>query len=191
MAEEPDKQEDAAPEGQAQAPAKFALVRRVLRGVTSRVALAALLAVSVGMQGVGYWYFRGTSAPSIPAGEVTLGEFLFEGTQPSTASIESAAFTLHLDLLEAVDQQARRRLEQRHFRVEQDVQELIRMAKGADFEPSSIAQLKRTLQERINASLEMRAIHEVIITDLRVERRPMTEVAETPPSDVVAPHPAG
>jgi len=192
MAETPGNPDDKAPEEQTQATLKRGLAHRVLRVLTSRAVLAALLAMSLVMQGVGFWYLRGSSTTAIPDGEVTLGQFSFEGSPSSTANITSAQFTLHLDLLDAVDQKARKRLEKRRFRVEQDVEELIRQAKGADFEPTSIAQLKRTLQERINASLEMRAIDEVIITDLHLDRRPVTEVAETDTSDdVSAPHPAG
>ncbi len=190
MAEEPSKEESDA-EDKPQVASKTRLVQRVLRIATSRVTLALLLAVSLVLHGIGFWYFRGTSATAMPEGEVTLGQFVFEEGQMSTASITSAEFTLHVDLLEAVDQKARRRLERRRFRVKQDVEELMRLAKGADFEPTAIDQLKRTLHERINASLGMRVVDEVIITDLRIDRRPATEVAETSPPDVSAPIPAG
>lgn len=191
MAEETKEQENQATEETKQASTKPGMVWRVLNGLTSRVSLAVLLGISLVMQGVGFWYFSSKSTSSEPTGEVKLGQFHFQEAEPSTASIESAEFTLHLDFLEALDKKARNRLEDRRFRVKQDVEELMRLAKGADFEPTAIDQLKRTLQERINASLEMRVVDEVIITDLQIDRRPATEVAEANPSDVAAPSPAG
>lgn len=189
MADQP--KADDQPEGKPQASSKGGVSRRLFNAATSRTTLAVLLGISLVMQGVGFWFYRSTTKSQPPEGEVTLGEFVYQENQPSTAAIKTAQFTLHLDLLEAVDQKARGRLEERRFRVKQDVEELMRMAKGADFEPTAMDQLKRTLQERINASLDMRAIDEVIITDLRIQRRPTIEVAETPTTESTAPSPAG
>lgn len=191
MAEEANEQDNQSAEAAKPANAKSGMVSRALNGLTSRISLAVLLGLSLVMQGVGYWYFSSKSVSKEPTGEVTLGTFHYREAEPTTASIESADFTLHLDFLEALDRKARNRLEDRRFRVKQDVEELMRLAKGADFEPTAIDQLKRTLQERINASLEMRVVDEVIITDLHVERRPATVVAEANPTEVATPSPAG
>lgn len=189
MADEPKADEQAA--GAESKPAKKGgAAKRVFAAATSRATLAVLLAISLVMQGVGFWYYRSTTAAQQPEGEVTLGDFVYQENQPTTANIMAAEFTLHIDLLEALDDEARERLAQRQFRVKQDIEELMRMAKGADFEQTAMDQLKRTLQERINASLDMRAVDEVIITDLRVQRRPI-EVAETPSTDATTPSPAG
>ncbi len=102
--------------------------------------------------------------------EISLGSFAFEN-QGDGGRLADAEFELHIRLLLDMEKDALIRLTQRRFKVEQDIEELLRQASGGDFDDPSLAELKRQLQERINQSLDMRAVSEVIITDLTLTRR--------------------
>ncbi len=104
-------------------------------------------------------------------GEVSLGEFAYVNSGDKIDSIVRAGFQIHIRLLDGVEKSARRRLSDRQFRVIQDVEELLRRAHGTDFADPALTELKRQLQETVNQSLELRAIDEVIVTGLVVEKR--------------------
>ncbi len=100
--------------------------------------------------------------------EVGLGPFEFKATEQSAGSIVAADFALHVALLDKVDRIARQRLQAQEHRVRQDVEQLLRQAHGGDFEDPKLAGLKRQIQEQVNETLRMRAISDVIITDLEL-----------------------
>jgi hypothetical protein len=77
---------------------------------------------------------------------------------------------LHIGLLKVDDRVARAKLAANKFRVQQDIEELLRQAGGEDFVDPLLTELKRQLQEQINATIGMRAIAQVIITDLSIDR---------------------
>ena len=88
---------------------------------------------------------------------------------------------MHIALLEQVEVAARRELSAKRFRVQQAVEELTRRAHGGDFEDPLLTELKRRLQERVNEALGIRVIADVIITDLKLERKgePIERIGET------------
>lgn len=139
----------------------------------NRKSVTALVAVSLLLHGVGYLYYRAQSMPDprLVTPEITLGEFRFEAAdnQPGPP-IRSADFNLHISLLDEVDRAARARLTARRFKVQQDIEELLRQAHPADFQDPNLGELKRLLQEQINETIGLRAVNEVIITDLEVHR---------------------
>ena len=150
-----------------EASGKAALWRRV---VTPKW-IAILVVVSVVVHGIGFACVRlaDKSPPETSSPEVSLGLFQFEAGESEVGRITKAEFALHIALLKQVDQAARRRLEGYRFRVQQDVEELLRRAHGGDFEDPDLGELKRQLQERINETLGMRVIADVIITDLKLQ----------------------
>lgn len=111
------------------------------------------------------------SASEHARGEVSLGRFAYVNDRDTHDSLGKVGFDLHIRLLDRVDKTARRQLHDREHRVRQDVEELLRRAHGADFEDPSLSELKRQLQETVNQSLELRAVDEVIITDLTIDIR--------------------
>lgn len=156
----------------------------------SRKALAILLAVSLAAHAIGFAYARldGRARRSGSECEVSLGEFSFAAPHPVPGQVGEATFSLHLALIGEIDRIARERLQDRTFRVQQDVEELLRRAHGADFDDPALSELKHQLQEQIDRTLELRAIADVIITDLETERTPedppsIRETAETPAWD--------
>jgi len=77
---------------------------------------------------------------------------------------------------------ARTRLAARKFKVQQDVEQLLRQAHPDDFADPVLAGLKRQLQEQINESLGLRAISEVIITSLEYGSQPPATTPVAAPS---------
>ena len=128
------------------------------------------------------WRSRSLAAGGVP--EITLGEFGFINDDPTSTGVRGAAFSLHISLLGDTDRKARARLSVRQYKVEQDVEQLLRQAHPDDFIDPTLAELKRRIQERINKSLGMRAIAEVIITDLALDRYEQSSVvgAADPPA---------
>jgi len=172
MAEEPNQdvaEESTAPEtSESTKPGKARFLKRLL----TRKWLGILLVLSIIGHGIGLtcllvqsYRYRATFSP-----EIDLGAFRVATRPLAGQQVNSARFHLHVALLKQVDQAARQRLNARKFRVQQDVEELLRQAHSGDFDDPLLGELKRQLQEQINHALGMRAIDEVIITDLTLQR---------------------
>ena len=147
------------------------------KGLLARIwtpkGIAVLVGVSVVAHGIGFAYYQWAnkaSAQSITP-EVALGSFRFEGAENEKGRIAKAEFSIHIALLDQVNKVAHQRLQARRFRVQQDVEELLRQAHSGDFDDPNLGELKRQLQEKINETLGMRAIADVIITNLKTEQR--------------------
>jgi len=140
--------------------------------------IIGIVVASVLLHGVLYLIFGGTTRSvasqeqTIDGHEITLGEFGFKAGPDEQGQIEAARFKLHLSFLPEVDAAARLRLTKHRFRVEQDIEQLMRQAHGGDFQDPMLIELKRQLQEQINGTLGVRAVADVIITDLRLTRVP-------------------
>ena len=134
--------------------------------------LAVLLGISVLGHGIGYAYHRMSLSPVAgdDSPEVSLGSFQFEWDSAPSDEVIGVEFNLHVALLSQIDQMARRELHARKFRVQQAVEELIRRTHGGDFDDPLLTGLKNRLQERINETLGIRVIADIIITDLKLER---------------------
>ena len=115
---------------------------------------------------------RGGSVGVAAQNEIGLGEFTFLSPQGEPGQVTRAEFSLHLSLLSDVDSIARQRLAHKKFKVEQEIEELLRQAHAGDFDDPVLSELKRQIQETVNQCLEMRAITEVIITDFSAEKSP-------------------
>ena len=131
------------------------------------VIMGGLILLQMGV----YMTYRWSSKPSAvqPSPEVSLGEFQFEADRGETGRIATAGFSLHIALLDHVDKAAREQLCARKFRLQQNIEELLRQAHSSDFDDPNLGDLKRQLQEQINKTLGIRAIADVIITDLKLE----------------------
>jgi hypothetical protein len=140
--------------------------------------ICALLLIHLGLFAVWKWNSR-----AHPPAELTLGEFDFEGAPLPGSPVARAEFHLHVSLLDEARYRGRILLAERRHKLQQEIEELLRQAHGADFENPTLAELKRQIQAVINRTLGERVIDEVIITDLRLEH-----VAAAPPVD--APEPA-
>jgi len=135
--------------------------------------LLIILVVSVAAHAIGLAYFRLTANRPAhePSPEVSLGVFRYVADPAQAGQITSAEFSLHIALLDQVEGAARRALSVKRYRVQQAVEELTRRARSGDFDDPLLTGLKRQLQEQINQTLGFRVIADVIITDLKLERK--------------------
>jgi hypothetical protein len=134
--------------------------------------LATLLAISIAIHGIALAVHQicDRADNESVSHEIALGDFEFCGDARGGDDLSGATFALHLTLLDRVDTTARKALTNRRFRVQQDIEQLLRQARSGDFEDPALAGLKRQIQEQINETLGMRAVADVIITDLELDR---------------------
>jgi flagellar basal body-associated protein FliL len=172
MAEEPNKNaepEESEPTAEASpTAAKPSFLARLM----PRKWIVLMLALSVVNFGIGFGCCRLLIRPPAvtTSPEVSLGVFSFHADPGELGSLADAQFSLHIALLDHVDQLARNQLETHQFRLRQDIEELLRQAHSGDFEDPKLGGLKRQLQEQVNQTLGMRVIADVIITDLQLNR---------------------
>jgi flagellar basal body-associated protein FliL len=102
--------------------------------------------------------------------EVGLGTFRYDSPTTDPTGVSSVQFDLHVSLLEKCDRLARHLLRNHEHRVQQSIEELLREAADEDFRDPKFTDLKRQMQETINATLDERVIAEVIVTGVTVER---------------------
>ena len=146
--------------------------------------LAILLGMTVVMQGAAFLgYQLRDRAATRPGSEISLGEFRFEADGEALGRIDAADFALHIALLERVDRAARDRLDDRKYRLQQDIEQLLRRAHGGDFDDPALTELKRQLQEQINDTLGLRAIADVIVTDLVLQFSEPADAAPAAPTE--------
>ena len=144
---------------------KTGAVKRILN---SKV-IIVLVAITVVINGVGLAFHSvGRNSNANSNAEHDLGNYHFLSDLSEKGQIAAAEFHLHIAVLEDVKQEAYRRLGNRKFRVQQDIEELLRQAHSGDFTDPTLGELKRRVQARINETLEMRVIADVIITDLKL-----------------------
>lgn len=168
MADKEEKTDD--PKDEPPQEAKISKGKRLWARLANRRTLAAILAVSVIAHGVGFIYYTKLRQIIVQSPEVGLGEFEFENFDSRLSPVTRATFSLHISLLTDIEPKARTRLYTRRFRVQQGIEQLLRDSQGGDFEHPKLAGLKERIQEQINETLDMRAIEEVIVTDLVVVR---------------------
>ncbi|MBN2024219.1 MAG: hypothetical protein JW809_15660 [Pirellulales bacterium] len=161
--------------------------KRLSRFITTPT-LGVLVIVLLVVQGMGLAYFIvAQHGATKPDAEIALGPQVFSTDPAEQSQIGEVSFSLFVAPIGEVDREARQRLVQRKHRVQQDIEELLRQAHGGDFLDPTLGELKRRIQERINRTLEMRAVADVIITDLRIrrggtpEKPPASETAGTSP----------
>jgi flagellar basal body-associated protein FliL len=119
----------------------------------------------------GFACFRGQArtVAEVPSPEIALGDFKFRADLAERGPVSAARFSLHVAFTPQSEQIGRDRLAARKFRVQQDVEELLRHARGADFDDPRLRELKRQIHEQINETLGSRVVADVIITDLSVD----------------------
>jgi hypothetical protein len=164
------------------APAKPTLLGR-LRGLLKQNLIVAFICLLVLIHAALFaaWKFR--AGPASLPNEVTLGEFEFEGEPLPGNTVRHAAFRLHVRLLDGAAYHGRALLYDKQHKLQQEIEQLLRQAHGADFEDPTLLELKRQFQAIVNKTLGERVVDEVIITDLSLERvaaAPVVPVSSAP-----------
>lgn len=146
-----------------------------------RNAVVCLLAGSVFLNGACFAYFwlaPGTKK-TVSDAEISLGEFQFISYHAGPDQVVQAEFAVHIALNEPVKEEAQQRVEGRRFRLQQQIEELLRAAHSGDFDDPLLRGIKSKLVEQVNKTLGMHAIDSVIITNLKTVR----SAAETEPTE--------
>lgn len=178
MAEETSPQHDAEPEKDAAeatpsagSQPRWKTVLRRVGGTLAKHWFVGLITVALVGHAVGLWVFAiHRTTPVVSSSEVDLGRYEFRNASARRGELAEVQFALHVRFLDEVDGRARHQLADRRFRVEQDIEEILRQAHAADFTDPHLRELKRQLQEQINRSLELRSVADVIVTDLDLQK---------------------
>lgn len=123
--------------------------------------------------------------PSEPTREIELGTYRFEGPADPHEVIVGAEFQVYVTLLQGVEDRGRTLLQRNRQRVRQNLQQLLREARGRDFIDPQLLGLKRQIRETLNGTLQLRAVEDVIITDLELTRAlpPSQSLPRSPVTD--------
>lgn len=143
--------------------------------------LIVVVMFTIAIQATTFAYHRlheRTEPPRISP-EVPLGAFRFEADKVEGGRTTRADFSLAIALPETMEQAARDRLFTHKFRVQQDVEELLRKAHSGDFDDPTLQELKRQLLEQVNQTLGMRVASDIILTDLKLQREPAPKAPVT------------
>ena len=189
----PEKKETRTPESSPKADQKQAESGRssrcaaIIIKTVSRHGLMITLAVSLIANGAALARLgsNDNSAGEPLTPEVRLGQFGFVSSQAEAGQVVKAEFTVHVALSEDAEKEGRERISQRQFRLQQDVEELLRGAHSGDFDDPLLRGLKQKLKERINKTLGIRAAAYVIITGMKTERNDSFPVEKAEPAGLV------
>ena len=143
--------------------------KRPAKHVLSYKVFAVLIILTVVINAAGL-AFNSANREKADISEHDLGTYHFLADLSEKGPVAAADFDLHIAVLDEIKSEAQQRLAAKKFRVQQDVEELLRKAHGGDFDDPSLGELKRRIKARINETLGMRAIDDVIITGLKLKR---------------------
>lgn len=139
--------------------------------------IALIVSILANLAGVFYFRSLALQARPVAAQEIPLGKYRFVAEEHEPGQVTEADFSLYIELVRQAEKPARRILEARRQKVRQNVEELLRTAHGGDFNDPVLKELKNQLQKRINETLEIRAVSDVIVTELDLERAEPPTVA--------------
>ena len=100
--------------------------------------IAVLIIITVVINGAG-WAFRTLgNGHALGRLEHDLGTYHFSADPGEAGDVSAAQFHLHIAVLDGIEKEVLRRLTEKKFRVQQDVEELLRRAHGGDFADPSL-----------------------------------------------------
>ncbi|MBN2579655.1 MAG: hypothetical protein JXB10_11755 [Pirellulales bacterium] len=131
--------------------------------------VVGLIVLSVVVQAGGWLYYYLTSPNQAQQGpEIGLGQYQFRDAPPAGGRITKAQFALHVTLLKGLEKSGREALADHKYRVQQDVEQLLRTVHSGDFEDPALDGLKLQIREKVDKAVGTRVVSDVIITDLKL-----------------------
>jgi flagellar basal body-associated protein FliL len=139
-------------------------------GKTAKYWLAFLLVSTLVIHGVFFALYKTskTAAPIEYTPEIGIGKYEFTADKTSGGRIANVEFSLFITALDGLEQIARNRLISHKFRVQEEIESLMREAHSGDFEDTTLNDLKRQIRERIDHALGNRVVSNVIVTNLKI-----------------------
>jgi hypothetical protein len=144
--------------------------------------LAALVIGSLIVHGMVFALVRKSAGRAAAQPEYTVGTFSFVAGEPSDSRTVAGKFDLHVRFLDELDAPARQRIASHQYRVRESIEGLLRDSQGLNLDEPALTRLKHEIQERIDGALDLRAVAEVIITDMSVPVPGAAPTAATPAS---------
>lgn len=156
---------------------------------TMRGWLTIILIGTLATFGIWFIYYKLSNTRIIAdnSPEISLGDFKFTADKTSGGRVASADFSLYITALEGLDQIARTQLTSHKYRVQQEIEALLRQAHSGDFDDPNLNDVKRQIREQVNHVLGNRVVSDVIIANLKItaseikEPAPPADTASTPP----------
>jgi flagellar basal body-associated protein FliL len=146
--------------------------------------LAVLLVSTLVIHAIGLAYYRQTiiHSSAILSPEIAMGNFRFAADKTSGGPVASAEFSLYVTALDGMDRLTRSQLASHQFRVQEEIETMLRQAHSGDFADPALNDLKRQIREQVNQVLGSRVISDVIVTNLKIvasDKKEATSSAET------------
>lgn len=130
--------------------------------------LAALVIVSLVLHFTAFVLLRKSVSKTIVQPEFTVGTFTLTADEHGYGHGTSGKFDLHVRFIDDLDATARTRMTSHEFRVRESIENLLRGAQGIELNEQILTRLKHQIQDRIDDAIDMRAVAEVLITDLTI-----------------------
>jgi flagellar basal body-associated protein FliL len=151
--------------------------------------LTFLLISTLVIHGIGWAYYKAlnTSAALEFSPEIGVGNYKFTADKTAGGRLANAEFSLYITALEGLDRIARNRLASHKFRVQEEIESLLRQTHSGDFDDPALSDLKRQIRERIDQTLGNRIVSDVIIANLKItvtnNKEPATaaDATDSPP----------
>ncbi len=169
MADNPNTPGDeaAAPAASEAATSRFGWLRKLKPGVRGWVVVVVVASVAIHAGFVVYSHWPAAPAAR-PATEIPLGKYCFAMTSAAGSPLPKAEFSLYVTILSGLEEMGREKIDTHRFRIQQGVEQLLRKVHPGDFDDPTLGDLKNQLREVVDAAMQLRAVGDVVITDLRV-----------------------
>ncbi|HZZ27860.1 MAG TPA: hypothetical protein VFE46_07605 [Pirellulales bacterium] len=129
--------------------------------------LVAIVVGSLVVHTVIFVILRKSAAKAPVQPEFTVGTFSVMAGDSGDRTVPGK-FDLHVRFLDDLDAAARTRMTSHEFRVRESIEGLLRNAHGLEFDEPALGRLKHQIQESIDNAIDLRAVAEVMITDMTV-----------------------
>jgi flagellar basal body-associated protein FliL len=144
--------------------------------------LVAIVVVSLVIHTVLFVLVRRMSTRPVLPPEYTVGKFNLVAGAPGDSRGVPGEFELHLRFIDDLQSQANARIANHQFRVREAVENLLRKSHGIELDDPAIARLKHQIEEQINQAIDLRAVAEVMITNLTIEPQPLVNAVTSQPA---------
>jgi hypothetical protein len=132
------------------------------------------IAISLAIHCVIFVLVQKSVARSVTLPEYTVGTFSIVAgaagdSHNSATHCAAGKFELHVRFIDDLQSQARTRIATHQYRVRESIENLLRKAHGLELDDAAVARLKHQIQQRVDEAIDLRAVAEVIITDLTLD----------------------
>jgi flagellar basal body-associated protein FliL len=132
--------------------------------------------------GIAYYKLSNNTPVVENSPEISLGSYVFAADKTADGRILGAEFSVYITALEGLDRITRTRITTHKFRIQEEIETLLRQAHTGDFDDPTLAELKQKIREQVNRVVGNRVVSDIIITNLKItqsEKKTPTATANT------------